>query len=129
MHLTGLTFKRVHGNAKHLEIGKTLHLVRDCLLWPNWQKQQRLLHWEPKGQVRLLKCIWTVCCLANFVYSLFNGKMVQMVRRACWYPLSSTDPNNTGHIWKIMLCILRSLLHFALKTEYYRFEIYFLGLD
>ena len=33
-----------------------------------------------KEQVRLLKCIQTVCDLANFVYSLFNGKMVQMVR-------------------------------------------------
>ena len=43
----------------------------------------------------------TVCCLANFVYSLFNGKRVQMVRWACWSPLSSTDPNNISQIWKI----------------------------
>ena len=34
----------------------------------------RLLHGEQKEQVRLLKGIRTVCCLANFVYSLFNGK-------------------------------------------------------
>ena len=32
LHRTGLTFKRVCGNAGHLEIGKTLHLVWDCLL-------------------------------------------------------------------------------------------------
>ena len=61
----------------------------------------RLLHWKLKEQVRLLKCIQIVCCLANFVYSLFNGKKVQMVRWACWSPLSSTDPNNIGQIWKI----------------------------
>ena len=49
----------------------------------------------------------TVCCLANFVYSLFNGKIVQMVRWACWSPLSSTDPNNIGQIWKnYLLCII-----------------------
>ena len=34
----------------------------------------RLLHGKRKEQVRLLKCIQTVCNLANFVYSLFNGK-------------------------------------------------------
>ena len=34
----------------------------------------RLLHWKQKEEVRLLKCIRTVCNLANFVYSLFNGK-------------------------------------------------------
>ena len=34
----------------------------------------RLLHWKQKEQVRLLKCIRTVCCLANFVYSLLNGE-------------------------------------------------------
>ena len=26
---------------------------------------------------------------------------VQMVRWACWSPLSSTDPNNIGQIWQI----------------------------
>ena len=61
----------------------------------------RLLHWKQKEQVRLLKCIWAVCDLANFVHSLFIGKMVQMVRWACWSPLSSTDPNNISQIWKI----------------------------
>ena len=34
----------------------------------------RLLHWKQKEQVRLLKCIQTVCCLANFVYSLCSSK-------------------------------------------------------
>ena len=34
----------------------------------------RLLHGKRKEQVRLLKYIRTVCCLANFVYSLFNGE-------------------------------------------------------
>ena len=67
----------------------------------NGKTTWRLLHWKKKEQVRLLKCIQTVCYLANFVYSLFNGKMVQMVRRACWHQLSSTDPNNIGQIWKI----------------------------
>ena len=43
----------------------------------------------------------TVCCLANFVYSLFNGKMVQMVRWTCWSPLSSTDPSNIGQMREI----------------------------
>ena len=62
---------------------------------------ETLLYWEQKEQVRLLKCIRTVCCLANFVYSLFNGKMVQMVRWACWSPLSSTDPSNIGQTRKI----------------------------
>ena len=61
----------------------------------------RLFHGKQKEQVRLLKCIQTVCCLANFMYSLFNGKMVQMVRRACWYPLSSTDPSNISQTRKI----------------------------
>ena len=37
-----------------------------------WQKIWRLLHWKQKEQVRLLECIRTVCCLANFVYSLLN---------------------------------------------------------
>ena len=55
----------------------------------------RLLHWKQKEQVRLLKCIWTVCCLANCEDSLLKRK-VQMVRQVCWYPLSSTDPNNIG---------------------------------
>ena len=27
-------------------------------------------------------------------------EMVQMVRWACWSPLSSTDPNNIGQLWK-----------------------------
>ena len=27
--------------------------------------------------------------------------MIQMVRWACWSPLSSTDPNNISQIWKI----------------------------
>ena len=30
-----------------------------------------------------------------------NGKKVQMVRWACWSPLSSTDPNNIGQICKL----------------------------
>ena len=34
----------------------------------------RLLHGKRKEQVRLLKCIQTVCYLANFVYNLFNGE-------------------------------------------------------
>ena len=37
------------------------------------------------------------CYLANFVDNLLKRK-VQLVRRACWYPLSSTDPNNIGQI-------------------------------
>ena len=48
-------------------------------------------------------CIWS-----GIVYSDQNGKnnmngkrMVQMVRWACWSPLSSTDPYNIGQIWKI----------------------------
>ena len=41
-----------------------------------WHNMWRLLHWKQKEQVRLLKCIWTVCYLANFVYSLFDGKKV-----------------------------------------------------
>ena len=40
-----------------------------------WHNIWRLSHWKQKEQVTLLKCIWTVCCLANFVYSLFNGEM------------------------------------------------------
>ena len=31
-----------------------------------------LLHWKQKEQVRLLKCIRTVCYLADFVDSLFK---------------------------------------------------------
>ena len=58
------------------------------------------LHWKQKEQVRLLKCIWTVCCLANFVYGLLK-RMVQMVRWVGWYSLSSTDLNNIGQTWKI----------------------------
>ena len=45
----------------------------------------RLLHWEQKEQVRLLKCIWTVCCLADFVYSLLK-RMVQMVSMGMLVP-------------------------------------------
>ena len=37
-----------------------------------WHNMWRLLHWKQKEQVRLLKCIWTVCCLANFVNSMYN---------------------------------------------------------
>ena len=48
-----------------------------------------------------LSVFQTVCCLANFVYSLFNGKMVQMVRWTCWSPLSSTDPSNIGQMREI----------------------------
>ena len=44
-----------------------------------------------------LSVFQTVCYLANFVDSLLKRK-VQLVRRACWYPLSSTDPNNIGQI-------------------------------
>ena len=33
-----------------------------------------------------LSVFWTVCCLANFVYSLFNGKMVQMVSMGMLVP-------------------------------------------
>ena len=47
----------------------------------------------------------TVCCLANFVYSLFNGKMVQMVRWTCWSPLSSTDSSNIGQMREITFYI------------------------
>ena len=39
----------------------------------------------------------TVCYLANFVDSLLKRK-VQLVRRAFWYPLYSTDPNNISQI-------------------------------
>ena len=59
-----------------------------------------IIHIFIKEQVRLLKYIQTVCNLANCVDSLLK-RMVQMVRQACWYPLSSTDPNNIGQIWKI----------------------------
>ena len=48
-----------------------------------------------------LNVFWTVCCLANFVCSLFNGKMIQMVRWVCWSPLSSTDPSNIGQMREI----------------------------
>ena len=47
-------------------------------------------------------CIWS-----GIVYSDRNGKSnmngekVQMVRWACWSPLSSTDHNNISQIWKI----------------------------
>ena len=34
----------------------------------------RLSHRKRKEQVKLLKCIQTVCDLANFVYSLLMGK-------------------------------------------------------
>ena len=44
-----------------------------------WHNIWRLLHWKQKEQVRLLKCIQTVCCLANFVYHLLKEKKVQMV--------------------------------------------------
>ena len=47
-----------------------------------------------------LNVFWTVCYLANFVDILLKRK-VQLVRRACWYPLSSTDPRNIGQIRKI----------------------------
>ena len=66
----------------------------------NGKTTWRLLHGKQKEQVRLLKCIRTVRNLANFVDSLLK-RMVQMVRRACWSPLSSTDPNNIGQIRKI----------------------------
>ena len=79
----------------------------------------RHLHWKQKEQVRLLKCIRTVCYLANFVDSLLK-RMVQMVRQACWSLLSSTDPNNIGQICKlpamyncvkcVCICVLVSLM-------------------
>ena len=33
----------------------------------NGKTTWRLLHWKQKEQVRLLKCIRTVCCLANLI--------------------------------------------------------------
>ena len=51
----------------------------------------------------------TVCYWANIVYNWFNWKKkVQMVRWVCWYPLSSTHPNNIGQIEKknYLLCII-----------------------
>ena len=66
-----------------------------------WHNIWRLLHWKQKEQVRLLKFIWTVCCLANLVYRLFNGKRFRWGIWMCWYPLSSTDPNNISQTWKI----------------------------
>ena len=45
--------------------------------YPQWHNIWRLLHGKQKEQVRLLKCIQTVCDLANYVYSLFNGKRVR----------------------------------------------------
>ena len=51
-----------------------------------WHNIWRLLHWKQKEQVRLLKSIWTVCYLANFVYSLFNWEKVQMVSTGVLVP-------------------------------------------
>ena len=66
----------------------------------------RLLQWKQKEPVRLLKCIWTVCHLAHFVDSLLK-RMVQMVRWASWYPLSSTDPSNISQNKEnYLLCII-----------------------
>ena len=45
-----------------------------------------------KSKSDYLSVFQTVCYLANFVYSLLR-RMIQMVRWACWSPLSSTDPN------------------------------------
>ena len=45
----------------------------------------RLLHWKQKEQVRLLKCIRTVCNLANFVDYLLKS-MVQMVSMGMLVP-------------------------------------------
>ena len=50
-----------------------------------WQKIWRLLHWKQRQQVRLLKCIWTVCYLANLVDSLLK-RMVQMVSMGVLVP-------------------------------------------
>ena len=40
----------------------------------NGKRRWRLLHGKQKEQVRLLKCIQTVCDLANCVGSLSNGE-------------------------------------------------------
>ena len=77
--------------------GSSPYIVRGSGFRP---AQWKLLHWKQKEQVRLLKCIRTVCDLANCVDSLSNGEMVQMVRWACWSPLSSTDPSNIGQTRK-----------------------------
>ena len=66
--------KGVHDIAGHLEIGKTSHLVRVVDSDLKWHNIWRLWHYKQKEQVRLLKCIQTVCYLANFVDSLFIEK-------------------------------------------------------
>ena len=80
---------------KNIAFGQALFTLTE-LAKTTW----RLLHGKQKEQVRLLKCIQTVCDLANFMYSLLK-RMIQMVRWACWSPLSSTDPNNISQISKI----------------------------
>ena len=52
---------------------------------------------DKRSKSDYLSVFWTVCYLVNFVDSLLKRK-VQLVRRACSDPLSSTDPYNVGQI-------------------------------
>ena len=79
---------------------KTLSLVRDCSLWPGYHNIGDIYIGSKRSKSDYLNVFRTVCCLANIVYKWFNWRKVQMVRWACWYPLSSTDPNNIGQIGK-----------------------------
>ena len=73
MNLTGWIFKGVHVNAGHSGIGNNIAFGQGLFtLTCNGKTTWRLLHWKQNEQVRLLKCIWTVCCLANFVYGLMG---------------------------------------------------------
>ena len=55
---------------------------------------------EAKGASQITSVYPDSLLLTNFVDSLLK-RMVQMVRWACWYPLSATDPSNVSQIWKI----------------------------
>ena len=68
------------------ELGK--HSIWSGIVYSDlkWHNIRRPLHWKQKEQVRLLKCIQTVCCLANFVYGLFSWKKVEMVRMGMLVP-------------------------------------------
>ena len=64
-----------------------------------WHKQHGdFFMGSKRSKSDYLSVFRTVCCLANFVYSLFNGKRFRWWVWACWSPLSSTDPNNIGQI-------------------------------
>ena len=53
--------------------------------------------WEVGNNIAFGQGLFTLTTMAK----QHEWEKVQMVRWACWSPLSSTDPNNIGQICKI----------------------------